>query len=947
MKAEVWQRVKAVYSAALRLPPDEREEFAEEVSAGDAALRQGVLELLRTEVPQNDFLERPLLRLDPPSQITDPPVFNTGQMVCGRFRVEQVVGQGGMGKVYRAFDVELGRTVALKTLSTPWAPVEIMRARLRHEASLVSKLAHKGICTLHDLCRQDETDVLVMEFLEGETLRQRLAAKRVSRQEALTITGEILDALDYAHGEKIVHRDVKPANVMLTKAGAKLLDFGIAKLWAPAGQGRSEGSISDLAAGTPPYMAPEQLARKPADARSDLYAAGVMLCEMLIHDRGGDARGIANIEGIQPLALRSVVSRCLTEDPEKRWQTARDLRAALELATLGPEEDLDPPPKLSSRKMSTGIAAAALLLLAGVWLAGTRREQQPAANVVEFRVQPPAGAEFLPVERAGPAVISPNGTALTFVARSTGDEEQLWIRRLDSAQPVPLAGTDGASHPFWAPDSHRIGYFAGGRLRVIDINGGAPRVICEAQQGRGGTWSAQDVILFSPGYSQPLLRVAASGGAPAPVTTLNREAEENSHRWPSFLPDGNHFLFVVRATAASRSGLFLGSLDGVAPRRVSNIASSALFVPSPNGGAGRILYLRGNQVVVQQFSVDGLVSGEPLTVAELSAEDSTTSRAPISASGNGVLLFGGGAPGMFHLAWQDEKGPAAGSPTPALDPGGIVRYLRLAPDPAKVAIERVDFRTGLGSIWVMDTARGTTARMTFEPTSAFSPIWSPDGKNLAFTVNQAGGFEISTVAGEQVGERKELLTFPPDQPTVATDWTRDGEIIFETRGPDAGWDIMAARPDSKEAPRKLVGTPSDERQARSSPDGRWIAYVSNESGSDQVYVAPLRGTGPRIQVSSAGASQPLWGRQTSTVYFIARDRTIMRGTVDFAQSRAQVTATKLQAPQLAQPGLLSGWEYDVPPSEDRVLAGSAVNKPGAEAVVVVQGWESRLANRTR
>jgi Tol biopolymer transport system component len=944
MTPERWQRISALYSAAQRLPEDERHAFALEATAGDAELRTELLELLDSATPETDFLENPPLRLAPQAGSAAPPApFEPGAVICeGRFRVEQVVGRGGMGRVYRAFDTSLGRVVALKTVAAPGALVEATGVRLRQEAALVSKLNHPGICTLYDLSRHEGMDIAVMEFVEGEPLASRLRSG-LSQKVAIRTAIEILDALDYAHRRKVVHRDVKPGNVILTRSGAKLLDFGIAKLRTGDTQEEAEP-----AAGTPAYMAPEQRSRGPVDSRADIYSVGVMLTEMLTR-RPGEPMTSASIDAIENPVLRRVVARCLSPEPDARWQAASDLREALELALMS----IDAPPAAAvperSNKIWGAVLAAAALMGVGAW-AFWPAAAPAGSRVVEFRLGPPDDTEFPPVERAGPAAISPDGTLLAMAAQNKAGESALWLRRLDAATPVLLAGTEGASHPFWSPDGTQIGFFARGKLRTIPAAGGAARILCDAEQGRGGAWSRAGVIVFAPKLNDALYRVDQAGGRPTPVTYLDRAGEENSHRWPVFLPDSQRLLLVIRSATEGRSGLFVTSLDGEKPVKVGDVPSSAIFVADAKSGLdGQLLYVRGNQVLAQPFSLRRMkLESEPRTVAELAWNDATTSRSPISASDTGLLVYGGGYPDAFQLAWQSEGKTVE----PAIDPGGAVRFLRLSPDARTAAIERLDFRTGAGSIWLVDTMRGTPSRLTFGPVAAFAPVWSRDGRSLLYTATPGGAFAI-TVAPAESGQAagndqpKELLRFGAEQPAIATDITADGTILLEVRDESSGWDIVAMKPGAdprRPAERvKLAEKPSDERQARVSPDDQWIAYVGNEGGSNQVYVMPLRGTGPRIQVSIGGGTQPIWGRTANELYFVASDRTLVKATIDYTARLAKVIPAGGPIPQLSIQGLMSGWEYGVTDNPERsVFAGVPVPRGSTESVVVLEGWQARL-----
>jgi eukaryotic-like serine/threonine-protein kinase len=681
-----------------------------------------------------------------------------GQIVSDRFRVEKLIARGGMGEVYLATDLELNRVVALKTVRSSSLMAQELRTRLRQEAQLISKLNHSGICTLYDVRQHAGVDYLVLEFIDGETLAKRLSRGPLTLEQSVDVALQVLAALQYAHRQGVIHRDIKPGNVMLTRSGAKLLDFGIAKLAQYTQTGAepetSHGPLTPVGVvvGTPAFMPPEQR-DGVADVRSDIYAFGVMFAGLLGARTDGSLENQFDIAKIDA-PFRQVIAKCLKDDPADRWQDSGDLMIALELVSHQPLQEKSPRKSMRRRNVflvtATLIAITALSML----MIFRRPPSLPASAHIEFQMLPPAGSQFPTIEQGGPAVVSPDGAAVAFVARDQNGQQKLWLRRLDSVSALPLNGTEGASHPFWSPDSHAIGFFAQNKLMTIEIARGLTKFICEAREGRGASWG-KDVIVFSPGFTDPLFRVSANGGVPAPITALNVGGQENSHRWPSFLPDSKHLLFVVRAISRENSGLYVASIDGGSPKRIGEIESSAIYVPRDLAGAGDLVYVRGSQIIAQPFRADTLeLSGEPTTIADLGRTDTSTTRVPMSASATGVLVYGGGQSASSQFVWYD----LAGKELSRLNYSGVTRFLRLSPDMKTVAAEKLDFRFGSGSLWFLGTQQSISTRFTFEPISAYTPVWSPDGQYVAYAVHTGKDMELTVAAIDGSSTRVLLST---------------------------------------------------------------------------------------------------------------------------------------------------------------------------------------------
>jgi eukaryotic-like serine/threonine-protein kinase len=899
---------------------------------------------------ENGSRIRPLMGDDSQSSHSHPPdgvdsastmlvssLASPGQLVSDRFRIEKLIARGGMGEVYRATDLELNRVVALKTVRSSSLMAQDLRTRLRQEAQLISKLNHSGICTLYDVRQHAGVDYLVLEFIDGETLAKRLSRGPLSLEQSLDVALQVLAALQYAHRQGVIHRDIKPGNVMLTKGGAKLLDFGIAKLAQYTQTAHepepSHGPLTPtgVAVGTPAFMPPEQR-DGVADVRSDIYAFGLMFAGLLGARTDGSLENQFDIAKVDA-PFRQVIAKCLKDDPADRWQDSGDLMIALELVSRRPLQEKSN--RKSMRRRNAFLVTAILIAITALSLLMIlRRPSSPASAHIEFQMLPPAGSQFPTIEQSGPAVVSPDGAAVAFVARDQNGQQRLWLRRLDSVSALPLNGTEGASHPFWSPDSHAIGFFAQNKLMTIEIARGVTKFICEAREGRGATWG-KDVIVFSPGFTDRLLRVSANGGVPAAITVLDVGRQENSHRWPYFLPDSKHLLFVVRAISRENSGLYVASLDGGSPKRIGEIESSAIYAPHDPVDSGDLVYVRGSQIIAQPFRTDTLeLSGEPTTIADLGWTDTSTTRVPVSVSSTGVLVYGGGQSASSQFVWYD----LAGRELSRLNYSGVTRFLRLSPDMKTVAAEKLDFRFGSGSLWFLGTQQSISTRFTFEPISAYTPVWSPDGQYVAYAVHTGKDMQL-TVAAIDGSSTRVLLSTLQSAPIEPTDWTKDGLILYEMRNANTGWDLHAVSVRQPDIKTVLLNSPADERQARVSQDGKWIAYTSNEDGTEQVYLRSFPISGPRIQVSASGGSQPIWARNSTDIFFVDRERMLLRSHVDVRLKRASVPTSLFRFPPATDPGLLDGWEYDVAANDEKFLTGWPGSLQESRPITVASGWK--------
>ncbi|HUP49737.1 MAG TPA: protein kinase, partial [Thermoanaerobaculia bacterium] len=811
-------------------------------------------------------------------------ILTTGTRL-GPYEVVAPLGAGGMGEVWRARDTRLDRSVAIKLLPVEFAGDAQLRARLEREARTISQLNHPHICTLYDVGREDGREYLVMELVEGETLADRLTRGPLPLRDVIRHGTEIAAALDRAHAAGIVHRDLKPGNIMLTTTGAKLLDFGLAKSAGPALGGRdTDGETvkkpiteQGMILGTYQYMAPEQIEGLEADHRTDIFALGAVLYEMATGRRAFEGKSRTSIiaaiidrdpppiASVQPLAPRSferVVQTCLAKDPAARWQSAGDVRIALQWA--GEEGDAAP----RARDRRGWIAAAILATIAALagagWIASrsAAREQRP----IRTSINAADGTTFQFFLEGSPPELSPDGRKIVFGAGSSGGERfgasgssALWVRDLDSPVARQLKGTEGATHPFWSPDGRQVAFYSDGALKKVDVAGGAVVSLCATEPIRGGAWNRDGTILFGRiGIS--IAAVPAAGGTPADVTVLDEKARDPSHRWPFFLPDGKHFLYLVGPNTAGEEhdAIWVASLDGKVRKPLIRASSNAAFLD------GSILFVRDGILTAQRFDTRKLeVTGDPIPLAEQRVEfDDITARAFFSVSRNGTLLLqtGEGA-GPGELRWFDRTGKALESAGKPQRHGQI----SISPDGRYVAYSIVPRQ----NIWMYDLARNVNSRVTFASAREVAPVWSPDGTRLVFSSDRDANVANLWIKDLRTGAEEQLVVSESNK--IATDWSTDGQFLFYT-DQRRGWtraDIHYYSFAEKKSYPYLV-TPFNEATARMSPDGKWVAYQSSESPPWQVYIAPFPPTGAKWQVSANVGVRPSWRADGKELFFHAR-----------------------------------------------------------------------------
>jgi eukaryotic-like serine/threonine-protein kinase len=889
----------------------------------------------------------------------------------GPYEIVAPLGAGGMGEVYRARDTRLDRTVAIKVLPSEVAGDPDSRARFEQEARAAAALDHPHICGIYDVGSVDGMHYLVMPHLDGKTLAARLEKGALPLDQALRIAIEIADALDKAHRQGIVHRDLKPANIMLTKTGAKVLDFGLAKLRPHAGPISLSG-ITHMATrapetargtilGTVQYMAPEQVEGKEADARSDIWALGAVLYEMVTGARPFRGDTSASVIGsilrdepqrvsirqpLAPSALDQLVSVCFEKDPNDRWQSMADIKRQLEWmvrsdSTSASESRVRK--KRSVVAIAVPVVVAAIVGAAAMWIAqaGRARSVTRPGEPIVFTIDAPPGLSLAgpPASTSVPQVaISPDGRHLVFVAANAQGQSNLWLRALDNPQSRALAGTDGAIDPFWSPDSRRVGFFSQGVLKLTDIESdGSPQMIGRVPvDARGGAWSTDGTILFYGARRAALSRVSANHSQ---VDEVAFDEVVGMARWPEFLPDSEHVLFQVRNVDPNRRGIYVASVSGDRSRLRRLVGSDW----SAHYGSGHLLFLDGSTLMAQPFDVTRLeLSGTPGVVAR-GVGGSSTAYGAFSVSATGVLAYTGGLSTQSELRWVDRTG-RAGDP---IAPKGDYVDLSLSPDQSRVAYSRVDSQQQAPDVWILDLARGTSARIASERLVDAGPVWSPSGDQIVFRSNRSStiGVELYLTTSSPGGTTRRIYGIEdagPNAPSNAMphSWLADGQVLFSQTTSDAGYGIWTTSVDQK-SPKPILETRHNELQAAISSDGRWMAYTSDQSGRYEIYVQDFPTGARQTLVSTNGGMQPQWRGDGRELYYIQADGTLMQAAVtgsgrfDFAAPTALF--------KTAIPTMLNAYRMDYVPAADgrRFLMKVPVKEP-PPAITVVLDWPDVL-----
>ncbi len=796
----------------------------------------------------------------------------------GPYEILSPLGAGGMGEVYRARDTRLDRDVAIKVLSGHFVSTPSLKERFDREARTISQLSHPNICRLYDVGSQDGSDYLVMECLEGETLADRLVRGPLPIEEVLRNGAQIADALDKAHQQGVIHRDLKPGNIMLTKAGAKVLDFGLAK--QAQANNASASVLTAMTAGKPltvegtivgtyQYMAPEQIEGAEADTRSDIFALGCVLYEMATGKRAfagkTQASVIASILATEPAplsrvapmtppALERLIRSCMAKEREERIQSAHDVKLQLDwIAEAGSQAGI-PAPVVARRRTSQRVAwivAAVAAVLAVTFAIGFVLRTPVPAKPLRVSILPPEQHEFDPLSIA----LSPDGTKLAFVATSGGALPQLWVRPLDSTAAQPLAGTDDAVSPFWSPDSRSLGFFAQGKLKVIDASGGAVQTLADAPQPRGGTWGADGTILYTPDTLSAMFRIPAAGGTASRAIGKEKVAAgAGSPRWPVFLPDGKHFIFFQFSpdTQGGSGDIHLGALDS---QQDTILVASDYRAQYANG---HLLFVHGGNLMSQSLDEKKLqLTGTPVPIAEQIRGESRGAAA-FSLSNEGKLIFAGGQATALDLAWYDRTGKKGD----VID-SGTFQDAHISPDGKKVSAARTDAGGHL-EIYIYDLTRGTKSQFSFSQSRDDDPVWSPDGNTIVFDSARNGKIDLYTRPAS--GARQEELLYHDDLDKYPSSWSSDGKyVIYETitSGHFDAW-VMPMFGDRKPLP--FLQEKYNVRYPVFSPDTKWVAFTSFEAGHSQVYVVAFPKPGGRFLVGDG--SVPVWSSNGKEILYV-------------------------------------------------------------------------------
>jgi len=881
----------------------------------------------------------------------------------GPYEVLAPLGAGGMGEVYKARDTRLERTVAIKVLPEHLSATPDLRARFEREARAVSSLNHPHICTLYDVGHQDGVHYLVMEHIEGESLATRLEKGPLPTSEVLRCAVQIADALDKAHRQGMVHRDLKPGNVMLTKSGTKLLDFGLARVMAVAGggQGSPPGTAmlsqkptmatpltgAGMIVGTFQYMAPEQLEGGEADARSDLWAFGATVYEMATGKKAFEGhsqasliasilreqpRPIAELQPLTPPGLDRVVQRCLAKDPDDRWQSARDLAHELQwIADAGSKAGV-PAPVAARRRSRERLAwGVAILAVAGTLAALMPQLLRPkvAARIVRFSVTAPENVTLStdPISSA----VSPDGRLLAFVAADSGGTSHIWIRPLESLAAQALEGTDNAGSPFWSPDSRSLGFFADAKLKKVPVGGGSSEVLCDAPDPRGGSWGKQGAIVFAPVATGPLARIPAEGGEPVEILRPDSTRRETALRWPEFLPDGKHFLFVALPARNGNFDVYLGSLDSKERKRI--LSSGAAPV---HAGPGHLVFVRNGRLTAQRFDPRALKPvGDPVALGETPPASTGVGARVASASANGVLIHPAAGLPNTQLVWLDRSGKPQG--TVPLPPG---RYegLSLSPDAQHVVVERRSSASTV-DLWMVDLARSLATRFTFTPARIGPEVWSPDGSQVAFNSNRAGPSDIYRKLANGSGE-EELLYQSPAQFKNLDQWSPDGRyLVFEQPDAATGWDLWLLPVEGDHKPIPYLHSKFNENNGSISPDGRWMSYISDESGKLEVYVQSFPTPGNKYQISTAGGFAGAWSKDGKQMLIAGLDGTIL--SVD-VQTTPSFRAGTPRALFKLRPDFAG---FSIASDNQRLLVSVPIGQAATSSITVELNWPAAAQKR--
>jgi predicted Ser/Thr protein kinase len=881
----------------------------------------------------------------------------------GPYEVFSAIGAGGMGEVYKARDTRLDRTVAIKVLPTHLANRSELRERFEREAKTIASLSHPHICTLYDTGHQDDIDFLVMEYIEGETLAQRLQKGSLPIQQVLQYAIEISDALDKAHRKGITHRDLKPGNIMLTKSGTKLLDFGLAKLKQEAAPATPDSQLPTMndpltaqgtIVGTLQYMAPEQVEGKEVDARTDIFAFGAVVYEMATGKRAFEGKSHASVmakilesdpppmsslQPMTPAALDRVVKKCLRKDQDDRWQNARDVTDELKWIAEGNVPASAPPaipmPRTRLLRRWALVAGLACLVVVGVALRILMRTPTTVMRPVARLLMTLPANDRLRLAATEPVALSPDGSRLVYVA-NRGGINQLFVRAIDSFDAKPIPGTEGAFGAFFSPDGQSIGFVAGSKLNKVSLSGGAPLSLANVLGDRGASWGPDDTIIFTPTTNVGLFRVPAAGGTPKPLTVPDRKAGEYGHLWPQFLPGGKAVLFTIWSGVGGidRAQIGLLSLETVKQKVLIEGGTYARYVPS-----GHIVYARAGGLLAVPFDLQRLeVTGAPVSILEGVGMDPSFGSAYFSFSSDGSLAYvAGGLSGADStLVWVDRKGAAQPLPVP---PRGYDSP-RLSPDGQRLAVGINGTSPGL---WIYDLERGTLTKLIDAGVINPYPIWTPDGKRVTFKAPVGDPFNLYSMPADGSGSPERLTT--DENIKWPGSWSPDGRVLaFIEQGPTAVPGIQVVKLDGDRKPQPFSQTPTSKVGGVISPDGKWIAYESTESGRAEVYLQPFPIPGGKWEISTDGGTEPVWNRNGRELFYRGGNRMMAVDVVTQPTFTAGKPRLVFEGRYVARTGG-SPANYDVSPDGQRFLMIKGSEETPATQINIVQNWFEELKQK--
>jgi eukaryotic-like serine/threonine-protein kinase len=870
----------------------------------------------------------------------------------GPYEIQSPLGAGGMGEVYRARDTRLERDVAVKVLPANLSSDPLLRQRMEREAKAVSKLSHPHICTLYDIGHQNGVDFLVMELVEGETLEHRLAKGPLPPEQTLRLAAQIANALAEAHKRGITHRDLKPSNIMLTKSGAKLMDFGLAKESGPAPFAaaltemtaeQSKLTVEGAIVGTFQYMAPEQLEGKEADGRTDIFALGDVIYEMATGKAAfaGKSRAsliaailstepqpMAVLQSMTPPALERVVKKCLAKDPDERWQSANDLASELSWIAETGGHTAGSAPLSGGKKFRETLAwllagALTVILIGGaIWW---RNSKSPEQTMYFYAPLP------FPVRDVA---LAPNGHTLAVVAnRESAQKNVLFIYELGSPGARSLADTDGARSPFWSPDGRSLAFFADAKLKKLEVSGGPVQTICDAPSGRGGSWNKDGVIVFTPtsGTGGGLYRVSASGGTPTQISSPDASRGEYNHRWAMFLPDGKHYLYMAANFSGQKGvdAIFVGSLDSQEKHFVVEATANAAYA-----APGYLLFYHDKTLLAQRFDLKRFaLTGEPTTILTEIQYVPQVKKAVFAVSDTGLLVAqSGSAAALSQPTWFDRKGNAVG----VVGKPGAYGDVSIAPNGRFVAVGKTDEESQNTDVWIYELQHDGVKRLTFDLSYDSVPIWSPDGTRLAFYSNRQGGSDVYLKNVDGAQEEKNIAHDNFDK--VPNDWSRDGKYILYARGTDL-WFMTA----SELKGREFLKAASVLTNGQFSPDGKWVAYASNETGKWEIYVTSFPEPRGKWQVSTGGGGQPRWRSDGKELFYVSSDDKIMAVPVTAGANFDSGTPVALFQATAWQPvSSRDLFVYDVSRDGQRFLINTQVKQAETAPMSVVLNWTATL-----